>query len=45
MLAYQPLIDDKHAERYKKFEEYSLDVGISIFIIDILISLNTAYFK
>ncbi|CAK66420.1 unnamed protein product (macronuclear) [Paramecium tetraurelia] len=45
MLAYQPLIDEKKASRYQFYEEFSLYVGITIFMLDILLSFNIAFYK
>ncbi|CAD8202513.1 unnamed protein product [Paramecium pentaurelia] len=45
MLAYQPLIDEKYAFHYKCYEEVSLYIGISIFVVDIIGTFNTAFYK
>ncbi|CAD8113120.1 unnamed protein product [Paramecium primaurelia] len=45
MLAYQPLIDEKEAYHYQYYEEFSLYVGISIFMMDIILTFNIAFYK
>ncbi|CAK91106.1 unnamed protein product (macronuclear) [Paramecium tetraurelia] len=45
VFAYQPLIKEKQSEDYLNFEMYVLNLAIAIFIVDIALSFNIAFYK
>ncbi|CAK63765.1 unnamed protein product (macronuclear) [Paramecium tetraurelia] len=45
IFAYQPLIQENKSNDYQDFETFALNIAICIFIIDIALTFNIAFYK